>query len=176
MAAPVRSHRVRWITVGVAVVVIALMAVLAVGSDERLGTRNDLLGTRVPRVAGETLAGDTYDIDNARGRWVVVNFFATWCAGCINEHPELVAFHQWAASTGQAEVVAVVFNDPAEEVSAFFAENGGAWPVLDQSRLAVDFQVAQIPETFLVSPSGQVVQHIRGEVTANDLIAAIEGS
>jgi cytochrome c biogenesis protein CcmG/thiol:disulfide interchange protein DsbE len=169
------SNRVRWTAVGVGVLIIALIGVLAVGSDDRLSPANQVVGQRVPDVAGTTLDGATYDIDNARGKWVLVNFFATWCAGCVNEHPELVAFDQWATETGQAELVSVVFNDPADEVAAFFAANGGGWPVLDNPALPLQFQVSKIPETFLVAPSGQVVEHIAGEIEAAPLIEAIEG-
>ena len=170
------SNRIRWTALGVGVVLVALIGLLAFGSDDRLNGPSEVLGSRVPEVSGPTLDGGTYDIDNARGRWVIVNFFATWCVGCINEHPELVAFDQWAEATGQAEVVAVVFNDSAEEVAAFFATNGGSWPVLTDAALPLAFQVSQIPETFVVAPNGQVVQHIQGEVSAEALIALIEAS
>lgn len=168
-----RSHTARWVAGAVGVLVAGLVVLLAIGpgGDEET---SELLGTRVPRVAGPTLDGGSYDIDNSRGRWVLVNFFATWCAPCISEHPELAAFDQWGSETGQAEVVAVVFNDPVENVTAFFDENGGTWPVLDQPSLPVRFQVAQVPESFLVSPTGQVVQHIKGEVRADELIGLIE--
>ena len=169
------SSRIRWTTLGVGVVIVALIAVLAVGSDDRLTPQNQIVGGRVPEIAGLTLAGDNYNIDNARGKWVIVNFFATWCPPCLAEHPELVAFHQWAEATGRAEVVAVVFNDPVENVRAFFDANGGGWPVLDNPALDIEFQVLQIPETFVVSPSGQVVLHIQGQVEAASLIAFIEG-
>ena len=167
--------RVRVTALAVGVAVLGLIGLLAFGSDDRLDPPNAVLGARVPDVSGQTLDGERYDIDSARGTWVVVNFFATWCPGCINEHPELVAFHEWANATGQAEVVSVVFNDPPESVAAFFEANGGGWPVLDDPSIPIDFQVSQIPETFIVAPSGQVVQHIQGEVRAADLIATIEG-
>ncbi|MCP4227128.1 MAG: TlpA family protein disulfide reductase [Actinomycetia bacterium] len=170
------GKRIRWTALVVGAAVVALIGVLAFGSNDRLNPDNQLLGQRVPEVSGTSLAGGTYDIDNARGKWVVVNFFATWCTGCINEHPELVAFDQWATETGQAEVVSIVFNDPPEVVAAFFAENGGDWPVLDDPALPVAFQVAQIPETFIVAPSGHVVRHIRGEVDAETLITFIESA
>lgn len=169
-----RPNRARWIALAVGAALIALIVVLALGPGDRLDQPSDVLGRRVPAVSGTSLTGETYDIDNARGKWVVVNFFATWCPGCVQEHPELVAFDNWGTETGQAEVVSVVFNDPAEAVEAFFDERGGSWPVLDESRLPIEFQVSQIPETFLVSPSGQVVQHIQGEVDAASLIAVIE--
>jgi len=170
------DRTVRWAAVAVGAVVFGLVALLAFGSDDRLDPPNAVLGARVPDVSGETLEGETYDIDSARGKWVVVNFFATWCPPCINEHPELLAFQRWAEETGKAEVVAVVFNDSPEGVAAFFETNGGDWPVLDDPSIPIEFQVAKIPETFVVAPSGQVVQHIKSEVTAADLVATIEGS
>ena len=166
----------RYVALGVAALVIALIAVLAVGSGAVDDDASAVLGARVPPIDGPTLSGGSYDIDDARGRWVVVNFFATWCPGCINEHPELVEFDRWAAETGRAEVVAVVFNDTSQQVESFFASQGGGWPVLDEPSVPIAFQVAQIPETFLVAPNGKVVRHIRGEVTAADLIAFIESS
>ncbi|MGF1595775.1 MAG: TlpA family protein disulfide reductase [Acidimicrobiales bacterium] len=165
---------VRWFAVGTGVLIVGLIGILAFGSDDRLDPASRVLGQRVPEIAGPTLDGGHYDVDDARGRWVVVNFFATWCPGCVNEHPELVEFDRWARRTGEAEVVAVVFNDPPERVAAFFDEHGGDWPLLDDSTIPLEFQVSQIPETFVVAPSGLVVQHIAGEVDADTLIALIE--
>jgi cytochrome c biogenesis protein CcmG/thiol:disulfide interchange protein DsbE len=170
------SHTTRWAAGAVGLVLVGLITLFAVGSGSDDTDTNDLLGGRVPEVAGATLDGGSYDIDDSRGSWVLVNFFATWCPPCIAEHPELVAFDAWGRETGRAEVVAVVFNDPVENVAAFFAENGGGWPVLDQPSLSLEFQVMQVPESFLVSPSGQVVQHVQGEVTADALIDLIESA
>ena len=170
------SNRVRWTALAVGLVTVALIAVLAFGSDDRLNPENQLLGRRVPDLTGQTITGEPYDVDNARGKWVVVNFFATWCGPCISEHPELVAIEEWANESDQAELVAVVFNDPVEEVRAFFDANGGGWPVLDNPAIPIEFQVRQIPETFLVAPSGQVVQHIQGGIRAAPLIELMESS
>ena len=167
----------RFIAVTVGIVLVALVGLLAFagGGDADDGTTS-LLGARAPQVEGTTLAGQPYDIDDRRGSWVLVNFFATWCPGCVNEHPELVELERWGAERGDLELVSVVFNDPVERVEEFFAERGGTWPVLNNPSVPVDYQVAQIPETFLVSPAGQVVLHVEGEVAAQEIIAVIEGS
>lgn len=166
----------RKISIVVGVTLVALIALLAfAGGDEPDGV-SPLLRARVPEVAGTTLSGDSYDIDDHRGSWVLVNFFATWCPGCVNEHPELVELERWGADGGNLDLVSVVFNDPVERVDEFFAERGGTWPILNSPSVPVDFQVAQIPETFLVSPAGQVVLHVEGEVAASEVIRIIEES
>lgn len=137
--------------------------------------RSRLLGLRVPELSGETLDGEIYDIDNSRGNWVLVNFFATWCVGCVREHPELVELEDWGANNG-LDIVSVVFDDDSDRVEQFFQQRGGTWPVLQDPSSAVKFQIALIPESFLVSPSGVVVQHAIGGLEADEIIAVIEAS
>ncbi len=158
----------------VGLIVVALIGLLAFGGTGASQATSRLVDKRVPALAGETLAGGTYDIDSARGRWVLVNFFATWCPGCIDEHPDLVELEQYGKDTGAIEVVSIVFDDDPAKVADLFAELGGSWPVLnDDGRLAVTFQIAQVPESFLVDPSGVVVAHATGGVTADEIIEAI---
>lgn len=169
-----RSHTARWTALAIGLALVAFVAVLATRRPAGTGSiDNTIINQRVPAVQGPTIDGGTYNIDNARGKWVVVNFFATWCPGCIHEHPELVKFDQWARQTGQAEVVAVVFNDPIDAVKAYFDKNGGGWPVLNNPSIPIQFHVSQIPETFVVAPSGLVVEHFAGEMTADQVIADI---
>jgi hypothetical protein len=74
--------------------------------------------------------------------------------------------------------VSVVFGGAAEEDATrrFFADNGGDWPVVvDRSGgLSVDYAVAKVPESILVSPTGLVLGKIRGGVTADELDAIID--
>ncbi len=167
----------RKIATTVGVVLVALIALLAfAGGEDEVNGVSSLLQQRTPEVAGTALDGTEYNIDNHRGSWVLVNFFATWCPGCVNEHPDLVALEQWGKEEGDLSLVSVVFNDPVERVEEFFAAQGGTWPVLNSPEVPVDFGVAQIPETFLVSPAGQVVLHVEGEVRAERIIELIEQS
>lgn len=166
----------RVVSAAVGVVLIGLIGLLAFAGGVDGDELTSLLGRRAPPVAGTTLTGERYDIDDHRGSWVLVNFFATWCPGCVNEHPELVELEQWGAESGRLELVSVVFDDPVDRVVEFFAERGGTWPVLNNPSVPVDYQVAQIPETFLVSPAGQVVLQVEGEVSAQEIVRVIEGS
>lgn len=168
------GHSARIAAIVVGLIVVGLIGLLAFGGTGTSQASSRLVDKRVPALAGETLDGGTYDIDSARGRWVLVNFFATWCPGCIDEHPDLVELEQYGQDTGAIEVVSVVFDDDPDKVAELFAELGGSWPVLnDDGRLAVTFQIAQVPESFLVDPSGVVVAHATGGITADEILAVI---
>lgn len=170
--------RLAMIVVGiVAVVAIGFVAILATRDTAgEGGRRSQLIGQLAPAVAGETLDGGTFDLASHRGRWVIVNFFATWCTPCIVEHPELVTFQERHRELGDASVVSVVFDDDPDEARRFFEDRGGDWPVVvDEDRsIAVAYGVPQVPESFVVSPNGTVAQLFTGGVTAAQLDDVIE--
>jgi cytochrome c biogenesis protein CcmG/thiol:disulfide interchange protein DsbE len=158
--------------------VVAMLAVAFVGvlatrepATERRA-KSPLIGKVAPSLTAETLDGQPFDIDDHRGQWVVVNFFATWCEPCVEEHPELIAFHEAHRAAGDATVVSVVYNErDLDVVRDFFAERGGEWPVVtDDGLAAAAYGVVKVPETYLVTPMGYVVQKYIGGVTQ----AAIE--
>lgn len=155
------------VTAVVALLAVAFVVVLATrepASERR--SQSPLIGKVAPALAGPTVDGGTFDLDDHRGRWVVVNFFASWCGPCIEEHPELVRFDQAHRAAGDAAVVSVVFNDRVEDVRDFFARRGGDWPVVtDSGDAVVHYGVVGVPETYLVAPWGDVVQHYTGGVT-----------
>jgi len=177
---PRRRGLVLGVAVLVAVVLVAFIAVLATRDPAQdRATDSPLVGEVAPPLVGDMIApadsvGTAFDLDRLRGQWAVVNFFATWCVPCVVEHPELVEFSERHAEVGDASVVSVVFNDDAEDVTAFFEENGGDWPVLDGDTVILDWAVAAVPESFLVSPDGIVAAKITGGVTADALDDLIE--
>ena len=164
---------IRIVAAAVGAILVAVMVAIVLRGSDNNGDGSPVVGRVVPALAGTTLAGDHFDIDEHRGRWAVVNLFATWCVPCQVEHPELVAFD--AAHRGDAQVVSVVFADDDDAVRDFFAERGGDWPVLGSEHAAVviDFGATGVPETFVVSPDGVVVAQFRGGITHSQLDDAI---
>lgn len=166
-----------WIVLPIAVAMVLLIVLLASGDPASERAQNSTaIGQVTPLIEGEDLDGQWFSIDDHVGKWVVVNFFSTTCVPCIVEHPELVVFAQRRAVTGDAIVVSVAFDDSAANVREFFLENGGNWPVItgDTGSVAVDFGVTAVPESYLVAPTGIVVDKLIGGVTADQIDARIE--
>lgn len=162
----------RWVATAVLVVLAGFVGVLATseGGDRRTAS-SPLIGRQAPAVAGETIFGEDFDLAEHRGEFVLVNFFATWCVPCIREHPELVNFERRHAAAGDATVVSVVYDSRPQQVRDFFTENGGEWPVVldPDGRIALEYGVSGVPESYLVAPDGTVAAKLIGGVTASQL-------
>lgn len=188
-----RGSWVRVVAVLVGLVGAGLIALLATSDTDGGSIRaaSPLIGEVVPPLRGEliwppqsfldaggaqVLAGvrigpdgvARFDIDAAAPRWVLVNFFASWCVPCDREHPALAT---WAARHSfDGALVAVPFGDRTEDAIAFYERLGGDWPVVDDpdSRWAVEFGVLRPPESFLITPDGRVAARWQGQISADD--------
>jgi cytochrome c biogenesis protein CcmG/thiol:disulfide interchange protein DsbE len=157
----------------VAVLLVVLLATSPQGGDQTVSS--PLLGKLAPDIKATDTTGAQFRIDDYRGRWVLVNFFATWCAPCVQEHPELLTFARRHELTGDAAVVSVAFNESPSTVEKFFQKNGGDWPVIAQGNgdFALDYGVVKLPESYLIAPDGTVVEKIDGGIQADQLDATI---
>jgi cytochrome c biogenesis protein CcmG/thiol:disulfide interchange protein DsbE len=156
-------------------IVLALFVAVLATRDSAATNRSvesPLLGKPAPVLAGESmLDGEAFDLRDAEGRWVLVNFFATWCEPCRKEHPELLRFSQDHRVTDDVRVVSVVFSDEPSDVERYFRDNGGDWPVVDddEGRIVFNWSVSGVPESYLIDPDGGVRAKIVGGVDADKL-------
>src|ERR1041385_3523805 len=99
-------HPARWIAVAMGVVTIALVGVLATRpSPEPALPNSPLLGKPAPEIVGTSLDGSAVRLSALRGRYVLVNFFASWCVSCIQEHDDLIRFSRSHSTAGDAQVL-----------------------------------------------------------------------
>ena len=109
---------------------------------------------------------------------MVVNFFNSRCVPCIAEHAALKAFVEQQATFADGAEFYTIVQPPNsdDDIRAFFAERGGDWPVVrdDDGRINVAFGVAQVPETFIIDPSGVVRVRWAGQINAVTLSQLVQ--
>lgn len=124
------------------------------------------------------LDGKVHRLSDYRGKWVVVNYWATWCPPCRAEIPELIFFHD-AHKDKDAVVIGInAESAPVADVRAFLDEYMVTYPILlgdadDGSPLG---RIQGLPTTFLISPKGEVIYSHVGMVNKKMLEAAIAKS
>jgi cytochrome c biogenesis protein CcmG, thiol:disulfide interchange protein DsbE len=131
--------------------------------------RSPLLGRPAPAFAlREAGTGRTVDVAQYRGKPTVINFWATWCGPCWEEHPVLVA---GARSHPEVQFVGVVFQDTEEKILGFLEQRGVSYPTVvdDRGKTAIAYGVAGVPETFFLDANGVIVAKYSGPLNTTDL-------
>ncbi|MFZ5477435.1 MAG: TlpA family protein disulfide reductase [Myxococcota bacterium] len=160
--------------IGGLAVVGPLVAVLAAGfGQDPRHFESPLVGKPAPDFALRTLDGEEVDLADLKGRKVVLNFWATWCVPCQQEHPVLLA---GAARHPDTAFYGVVYQDEPGKIRAWLERHGSAYPTLvdEGSKVALAYGVYGVPETYLIDPSGVIRHKFVGPVDAATLNAQLE--
>jgi cytochrome c biogenesis protein CcmG/thiol:disulfide interchange protein DsbE len=157
------------------VITIVLVIILATGlGKDPQHIESPLIGKQAPDFAlQEVGTHQTYDLAQFRGKPLVVNFWATWCRPCYEEHPVLVSNAQLLQN--QVQFLGVVFQDKEEKIQGFLNERGSAYPTLvDQAgKTAIAYGVGGVPETFFLNKDGKVVAKFEGAIDPDTLQANV---
>ena len=132
-----------------------------------------------PEYAAPRLDGDTVALAALRGRPVLLNVWATWCAPCRDEMPGLQALHERYRASGLEVVGASIdARGASDAIRSFAQEFGITFTILHDADETVNrlFRTNGVPETFLIDAEGRIAHRWIGrfEPLAPDAIAKIE--
>jgi cytochrome c biogenesis protein CcmG/thiol:disulfide interchange protein DsbE len=120
----------------------------------------------LPRLEG----GGDGSLTDYRGRWVLVNFWASWCVPCREEAPALERFQRHHGG-GAFTVVGIDSRDLSGDGKNFVRRYGLSYPQLrdGNGEAAHEFGTTGVPENFLIDPRGRVRLLVRGPITSDYL-------
>lgn len=129
-----------------------------------------------PTLKVTTLDGQSFDLEAQRGRWVIVNFWATWCVPCIKEMPDISRF---VTSHKNVAAIGLAYEDSDKaDIEAFLVKHPVSYPIaqVTMDNPPKDFESPRgLPTTYLIDPDGKVARRFVGPVTEQSLGAAIGG-
>ncbi|MGZ5213583.1 MAG: TlpA family protein disulfide reductase [Actinomycetota bacterium] len=144
------------------------------GADDPLGAQ--AMNEPAPPLAGDTVQGGTFALHDLRGKVVVVNFWATWCAPCRDEQPELVRLSDEYSDRG-VEFLGVFERDSdIAEGKAWVKEYGVPYPsIVDEpGAWADDFAFFGLPDTYVIDRAGIIRWAVYGQTDAAQLSRLID--
>ena len=153
----------------------AMLRGLGTGSYDPHGVPSALLGKAPPDFTLPALAGSELpalaaaDLRGALARPVLVNFFASWCVPCVIEHPQLMALKRQGVP-----VFGIASKDKAADALGFLARRGNPYTRLaadEPGRVAIDWGVYGVPESYLIDRQGIIRWRWAGPIT-EDTVAA----
>jgi thiol-disulfide isomerase/thioredoxin len=116
------------------------------------------------------MQGHEQRLQDYRGKWVLVNFWATWCPPCLEEMPDLMALHE-AHKKSDLVVIGVALDSTRESVVEYVAKNKISYPIVvgDYDMAAQVGEVEVLPTSYLYDPTGRLVSYQQGMVTMSNV-------
>jgi thiol-disulfide isomerase/thioredoxin len=135
---------------------------------------NDMEKTGVPDFEVTALSGEKVKLSDFRGKLVLVNIWATWCAPCVKEFPSLKRMVE--AMKGEVVVLAVSYDRDREDIDTFIKAFGGvpadfriAW---DKDKVTSPLLGTDVlPESYIVGRDGKLIRKIVGEANWDEPMA-----
>jgi cytochrome c biogenesis protein CcmG/thiol:disulfide interchange protein DsbE len=169
------ERRVKWPILVVGLVLIAgLLMILASGFGKNPNAIPDArTGDRAPAFELVDLDGKRWTLEELSGRPVVLNFWATWCGPCKYEHPLLLAA---ARSYTDVVFLGIIYSDEPAKARRYLEVEGTAYAHLvdPNGRVALDYGVGGVPETYFIDRAGLIVQKVAAPLGPQTLRPALD--
>ncbi len=133
------------------------------------------VGDSAPQFAEKTIDDKEVRLADLRGKVVLLDFWATWCAPCMAELPNLKTAHEKYAADGRLVIVGISLDSDAEAVRGFVRERGVPWAQIalgpaESNAVAKAYHVSGVPATFLIGEDGKVVaRDVTGQALQDEL-------
>ena len=149
-------------------IVIPLLGVVAMGAG--------VLAFQSNQHDFKTLDGNKHSWSDYQGQWVVVNYFAEWCAPCLKEIPELNEFADYAEQTDNVALFAVSYDALSpDELNSIKDKYAISFPLIDSREpKMLNPKPQNLPATYIISPQGEVRKRLLGEQTNQQLQQVIK--
>jgi len=124
----------------------------------------------------EDMQGKTHRLADYRGKWVLINFWATWCPPCIGEISELTSLHNAHKDNDLVVIGIAIDSGSSKKVADFAKAHGISYPVVMGNR-EIAAQIGEmevLPTSYLYAPNGEQVSSQPGEVTRESIEAYIK--
>ena len=125
-------------------------------------------GAKAPEIALKDLSGKTIDLASLAGKVVILDFWATWCAPCREEMPELQKFYKKYHGKG-LEIVGISVDKAPDGIKDFVSKLKVTFPIVhDQGHKVADkYSPPRMPSSYIVDRKG-VVRYVHGGYRAGD--------
>ena len=174
MTATGSKGRVSWpaLIIGL-VIAVPLLYLFVRGFDfDPKDVASPLIGKPAPAFSLESLDGRRVSLAQLRGRPIVLNFSATWCQPCREEHADLqMAARQWG---GRASFVGVIYQDDPEAMRAWVGRGGFPTLIDPAGQTAIAYGVYGVPETFFIDTNGVIRDKAKGPVDLDRIRGTLE--
>ena len=133
-----------------------------------------LLSTQLQAFQFQDTAGKTHKLEDYRGRWVLVNFWATWCPPCLKEIPDLVALYE---SRKDIMIIGVAMDFSDSQVIMDFVQSMSiTYPIVLGSRSIASQldEISLLPSTYFFDPNGKPAARQQGIISRESIEMFIE--
>jgi len=140
------------------------------------------LGDRAPDFDVKTLDGHSLKLSNFRRKYVLLDFWATWCAPCVAETPNLQATYDAFGADPRFVMISLSLDPELEAPQKFIRTRNIQWKQAflgdwGQDHVTRDFEVGAIPSIWLIGPDGTIIsRNLRGEKIKETVASALGAS